>query len=262
MPAQEDRLLEITHQLGEDETVCGLQQSVNYPFAAKLLTQMAQEIRIPLTAILGMASVLNQSIYGPLTEKQKEYVEVIHHSSQHISTLVDEIVRLMELSCNRTKLKLSSASVEMVCQQAVNQLEQTFSAMKPQIRLTVEPGSRTWVLDAEKMSQLVYHLGFSVIHHASPGSLMRIHVARRKAQLNLTVWTTHPWLGDGFSQSQPMLEHFNTEMTNENHSSFQELPARHVLSLMLSQQLAEVQGGTLVLSGSPESGYRYSVSLP
>ena len=261
MPNQENELLD-THANGADKTACELQQNFKYPITGKLLAQMTQELRTPLTAILGMASVLNQSIYGPLTEKQKEYVEVIHHSGRQVLTLVDEIIRLVALNHNHVKLKPSQTNVEIVCQQAVNQLEQTFLAVKPQIRLTVEPGSRTWVLDTEKFSQLVYHLTFSVLHYAISGSSIRIHVARREQKLNLTLWTTHPWLGDGLSQSKPMLVHLNPENPDETTSLFQELPARHLLSLMLSQHLAEVQGGTLVLAGSPESGYRYSVSLP
>jgi signal transduction histidine kinase len=39
----------------------------------KLLNHLAQELLTPLTSVLGMASVLNQEIYGPLTSKQKEY---------------------------------------------------------------------------------------------------------------------------------------------------------------------------------------------
>lgn len=262
MPNQENGLLDDTHAGGADETACELPQSFKYPITAKLLAQMTQELRTPLTAILGMASVLNQSIYGPLTEKQKEYVEVIHHSGRQVLALVDEIIRLVALNHHHVTLKPTRANVEIVCQQAVNQLEQTFLAIEPQIRLTVEPGAKTWVLDTEKLSQLVYHLGFSVIHHASPGSSIRIHVARREQKLNLTLWTTHPWLGDGLSQSKPVLVHLNPENPDETASLFQELPARHLLSLMLSQHLAEIQGGTLVLAGSAEAEYRYSVSLP
>ena len=50
----------------------------------KLLTYLAQEFRTPLTAVLGMASVLQQEIYGPLSRKQKDYLGIIHHSGSTI----------------------------------------------------------------------------------------------------------------------------------------------------------------------------------
>ncbi|MHC5595587.1 MAG: ATP-binding protein, partial [Nostoc sp.] len=38
--------------------------------------------------------------------------------------------------------------------------------------------------------------------------------------------------------------------------------SRESLGLLLSCQLAELHGGQILIQGSPESGYRYVVSLP
>ena len=63
----------------------------------KLLTLLTQELLTPLTSVMGMASVLNQGIYGPLTDKQREYVEVINERSRYLRSLVEEIIALAKL---------------------------------------------------------------------------------------------------------------------------------------------------------------------
>jgi len=163
----------------------------------KLLTQLTQELRTPLTSVMGMASVLARQVYGPLTNKQKEYLEIIHRSGQHLVTLVEEIVALGLLNETSKKLNLTSVDIEMLCQQAMNSLYEMAESRQQKIRLSIEPGSRIWLLDKDKVRQLVYYLVFSIIHSAEAGGEVRIHVSRKSKKLKIAVWFSHPWLGDG-----------------------------------------------------------------
>lgn len=165
-----------------------------------LIAHMTQELRTPLTSILGMASVLTREVYGPLTDKQKEYMGIVHTSGQYLLTLVNEILELGALNDTNPTLSLSSVDIEMLCQQALKTLEQAAQRREQELRLTVEPGRRIWLLDKDKVRQMIYHLIFSVIQASSADSIIRIHVSRKTDGLNIMVWTTNPWLGDGFPQ--------------------------------------------------------------
>ena len=48
---------------------------------------MSHELRTPLTSILGFSSVLLQQLFGSLTDKQRQYLETISASSNHLVTL-------------------------------------------------------------------------------------------------------------------------------------------------------------------------------
>jgi signal transduction histidine kinase len=58
------------------------------------LADLAQELRTPLTSIFGMASVLQQEIYGPLSSKQRDYLGIIYQSGQQLVKIVDRISML------------------------------------------------------------------------------------------------------------------------------------------------------------------------
>ncbi len=170
----------------------------------ELLEQLTQELRTPLTSVLGMASVLGREIYGPLTIKQREYLEIIQHSGRYLLSLVNEISELGVLDESTAKLNLAPIDIEMLCQQAINTLEEAAHRREQDIRLSIEPGrSRIWTLDKDKVRQILYHLIFSVIQLSATGSVVRIHVSYKDDMLNITVWVSHPWLGDGITEIDP-----------------------------------------------------------
>lgn len=270
------------------------------PLKLKLLEQLTQELRTPLTSVLGMASVLGREIYGPLTSKQREYLDIIQHSGRYLLSLVNEIAQLGAIDDSQTKLNLAPVDIEMLCQQAINSLEEAAHRREQDIRLSIEPGrNRIWPLDKEKVRQILYHLVFSVIQLSATGSIVRIHVSYKDNALNITVWVSHPWLGDGITEVDPYLRlsssslieltqqtkvHNNSESSeqaanlptiveqlnsvrvsvsnlediNERYSNL----SRESLGLLLSCQLAQLHGGYISIQGSPESGYRYVVTLP
>ena len=166
----------------------------------KLLAQLTQELRTPLTSVMGMASVLTRQIYGPVSSKQKEYLEIIHRSGQHLVSLVDEIVDLKILDQSSEQLQLTSVDIEMLCQQATNSLLEIAQSREQQIRLSVEPGNRIWLLDKDKVRQILYYLVYSVISSAEAGSEVRLHASRKIDKINIAIWVSHPWLAEGLPQ--------------------------------------------------------------
>ncbi|MGF1496689.1 MAG: histidine kinase dimerization/phospho-acceptor domain-containing protein, partial [Elainellaceae cyanobacterium] len=165
---------------------------------ANLIAQMAHELRTPLTSILGMTSVLSREIYGPLTDKQREYLDIVHTSGKYMLSLVNEIAEMGTMDDGPSSLDLHQVNVEMLCQQVITALREVSYRREQEIHLSLEPGRRVWLLDKTKVRQMVYHLVFHVIQLASTGTSVRIHVSRKQGHLNIAVWTSHPMLGEGF----------------------------------------------------------------
>jgi len=264
--------------------------SVSSQIRVDLLSHLAQELRTPLTSVMGMASVLNREIYGPLTTKQKEYLSIIHNSGQYLLSLMNEIVELSEFKESNQSLNLSSVDIEMLCQQAINTLEHAAQRREQKIRLTVEPNRRIWLVDKEKVRQMLYHLIFSVIQSSTAGSIIRLHISRRDNNLNLSIWVSHPWLGeslpyvevyaepslvgsasngkhqkfngdDGIMLPTETIENSTAKLLNASAETSHTTP-RQNLGLILCQQLAELHKGFITVQGGVDSGFRYVINLP
>ncbi len=168
----------------------------------KLLNYLAQELLTPLTSVIGMASVLSQEIYGPLTSKQKEYIDVIQDSSRSLRSLVEEILGLADIDDSTFTIKRTAIDIETLCQQVVNNLSQPASKREQEVNLSISPGPRIWLADKEKVQQMLHHLIFSVIQSAGAGSVIRVHVFRKDEGINIGVWVFHPWLGESLPHAK------------------------------------------------------------
>lgn len=306
-----DRLVEIVPEDAEsanleENLVLGLSsrtthQQTTAKVKIDLLHQLTQELRTPLTSVMGMASVLSRETFGPLTNKQKEYLDIIHHSGQYLLSMVNEILELGIVDSNGTDLKVTSVDIEMLCQQVINSLEQVAKRRDQNLRLSVEPGNRIWLLDKTVVRQILYHLLSSVIQSAETESIVRLHVSRRNSGLTIAVWVSHPWLGEGLpfddaDLSAEMIPVTSPVMTgNAHHCDLELYPiasleanvltvaseaSRHSdlqngaiedrsantvaenLRLLLSRLLVQLHGGKISMQGSSESGYRYVISFP
>lgn len=254
-----------------------------------LMSQLTQDMRNPLTTITGMANMLSREIYGTLTPKQREYADIISTSSQHLLEIANEVLDLGGLDARIQPLNPTSVDIDMVGQH-VNRLLFPLAEQKSQeLRFTVEPGSRLWTLDREVVRQLMYHLIFCIIQLSGEGGTIRVHCAERDNSLNISVWMTHPWLGEGLPEAlaalyrrlgnaeeeSKLLSRLLARATgrlevmteaDEQTRDFQHHPevlqSREILSLLLSRHLVERHQGTLTLQGSPESGYRCIITLP
>jgi len=128
---------------------------------------------------------------------------------------------------------------------------------------------------------------------------VRIHVSRKSKTLNIAVWVSHPWLGDGLPQVEfnlPLLTNYldraladSTDDETESEISdsvvgYQILTSstlataweklreekeksdtktgREILGLILSCNLVEMHGGKITVQGDSKSGYRYVLKLP
>jgi signal transduction histidine kinase len=249
----------------------------------KLLTYLAQELRTPLTAVLGMASVLQQEIYGPLSRKQKDYLGIIYHSGQQLVTIVDEIAQLagfvgeasVQEHRQQHKLTLSSVDPEMLCQLAIQSLEPIAQKKQQQIILNLAQSdplqtkqkNRIWLLDRDKVRQIVYYLSLSAIYATATHHQIAIQLADIADGLQIQIVTSDPQailenlvtipdvIDPSISTIAQLTDHNNNYSIAANIG--QDLRIR--LGLSLSQTLAAAHGGKIEVIAN---GLGYQLSLP
>lgn len=254
-----------------------------------LMSQLTQDMRNPLTTITGMANMLSREIYGTLTPKQREYADIVRDSSQYLLELANEILELSGLDARIQPLNPTSVDVDMIGQQVQRLLSGYAEQKSLEMHFTVEPGSRLWTLDREVVRQLLYHLLFCIIQLSGDAGTLRVHCTERDSSLNISIWMTHPWLGEGLpnvvaalherldcpEDEIELLTALLARATGRAETppsfpgpspQFQHHPeilqSREMLSLLLSRHLIERHEGTLTLQGNAESGYRFMITLP
>ncbi|WP_310425074.1 GAF domain-containing sensor histidine kinase [Chamaesiphon sp. VAR_48_metabat_135_sub] len=241
----------------------------------KLLTHLAQEFRTPLTSVLGMASVLQQEIYGPLSIKQKNYLEIIHHSGLQLVTIVDEIAQLVGFAgvgsgaVNESQLNLKSVDLEMLCQLAIQSLEPLARKKQQQIVLDATVPletltGRIWLLDKDKVRQIIYYLCLSLIHTSGIDRLISIQFAKIADGLQIQITTNDPHVQLKDRYLANPLESIITRSTYQDGSyateQSQDRDLRISLGLSLGHDLAASHGGKIEVVAN-RRGYQLTLPL-
>jgi signal transduction histidine kinase len=238
----------------------------------KLLTHLAQELRTPLTSVVGMASVLQQEIYGPLSNKQKDYLGIIHQSGQQLVAIVDEMSQLSEFNRHQHQLTLNSVDLELLCQLAIQSLEPLAKNKQQQIviiaansaptaALTTEAASPAirWLLDKDKVRQIVYYLCLSLIQANAVDRQISIQLFNLIDRLEIQIISNDLQLS-----LCDRVEIFETTNSLDSIHPCSETSIgqdlRLSLGLSLSHALAALHGGKIEVIAD-DRGYRLTLPL-
>ncbi len=236
----------------------------------KLLAHLAQELRTPLTSILGMASVLQQEIYGSLSSKQKDYLGIIYQSGQQLVTIVDEISQLSEFDLTgenfyhpqpQLSQTVRPVDLELICQLALQSLEPLAQKKNQQLDLDLtswnsQPETlfeQSGSIDKNKIRQIVYYLCLNLIHASSPDCQISIRPIKSSAGLQIQLVTNDPQM----ILAQPD-RCADLESIADRPMIVRDL--RMSLGLALSHTLAISHGGAIEIMADGQ-GYQFNLPL-
>ena len=84
------------------------------------VANISHELRTALNAILGFSQVMNDEVFGPIENKKyKEYIKFIQSNSNHLLSLVNEILDLSKIQANKMFLHETTIDLKQLLQDAI-----------------------------------------------------------------------------------------------------------------------------------------------
>jgi signal transduction histidine kinase len=76
----------------------------------EFLANVSHELRTPLTAVIGYISIMQDGLAGPVTDEQRTTLEQVKDSSEHLLTLINDLLDLTALK--RGTVEATTAEVD------------------------------------------------------------------------------------------------------------------------------------------------------
>lgn len=123
------------------------------------LSSMSHEFRTPLNAISGYAQMIGGEIAGPLGHaRYREYAEAIQLASNHLSSLVNDMLDLGKIESGNFEMDLQPVRLEPVVQSAVMIVKEAFPKGCRNITISMDDDGLTVVADERSLHQVLLNL--------------------------------------------------------------------------------------------------------
>ncbi|KGF72598.1 hypothetical protein DO97_07390 [Neosynechococcus sphagnicola sy1] len=90
----------------------------------EFLACISHELKSPLTAVLGLSTLLKEQMLGALNPRQLRYAHLIYQSGRQLMDVVNDILDLTRIETAQLELNLAPVNIVQVCDRALKQAQQ------------------------------------------------------------------------------------------------------------------------------------------
>lgn len=237
---------------------------------SEFLANMSHEIRTPINAIVGYTELLNLGISGPINARQKEQLERVLASSQHLLTLINRILDLAKLDARYMRVEHRLFGAQDAIRTAIEQVAP--QAAERQVEVVAEEPDDpklTYMGDEVRVRQILVDLLSNAITFSAAGD--RVRVSCRLAdtpapELDIELAGEGPWTAISVEDQGVGIA---PERLEQMFRPFEQIDTGHTrshggagLGLPISRELARLMGGEISVESTPGKGSIFTLWLP
>ena len=219
------------------------------------LANMSHELRTPLNGIIGFAEFLADGKPGPVSPKQKEYLEDILHSGKHLLHVINDVLDIAKVEAGKMELSLEPFSIAKAIDDVYAALELTAQKKRLQIRIQLDPEFDEVTLDRNRFKQVLYNLFSNAVKFTDEGGSVEV-VSTKISQDRFRLVVADTGIGIKSEDLKRLFKQF------EQISAGQRRGQGTGLGLALTRRIVELQSGAIDVESEFGKGTKFTVVLP
>ena len=215
----------------------------------EFLAMVSHELRVPLSAIKGAMSSLQESAHELDRAEIREFARMASEQSDIVRSLVADLLDIGRIETGTLSIEPAPSDLRAAIEQARTALSNGEAGHA--IRIEVPPGLPPVMIDGNRIAQVLANFLSNAAKHAPEGSCIRVGATREDAHVTVSVRDE----GSGFtSEQRPFL--FRKFASGGN-------GADAGLGLAVSKGIVEAHGGRIWAdSPGPGLGATFSFMIP
>ncbi len=221
----------------------------------QFLANMSHEIRTPLGSIIGFTSLLQKTQLEPA---QKQHVIIIEKSSEHLLSLVNDILDLSKMEAGKLLLEKTAFNLADLVKEVADSL--SIKTKEKGLQLLVEipaHANKQLIGDPYRIRQVILNILSNAIKFTEKGSItisVDLRLLYEKYRAEICIIDTG--IGIPLEKQKEIFEEFSqadTRITRKYGGTG--------LGLSIARKLTEMHGGKISLESALGSGSKFTVRL-
>jgi signal transduction histidine kinase len=226
---------------------------------AEVIASIAQELRQPMSSIIGYTDLMLGESVGILGALQRKFVERIKASTERIGSLIDDLIQITTLETGLMSLKPENVDLNLIIDNAMAYTSSQLREKNISLRIDLPEALQPIQADREAIQQILIHL-LQNAGAASPveGSItMRVRAERENEQDYVLMQVADT--GGGIPQGD--IERVFSRLYRADNALIEGVGDTGV-GLSIAKTLTEAQGGRIWVDTEAGTGSTFSVLLP
>ena len=221
---------------------------------ANFISMVTHELRSPLNAINGYLDLTLEGVGGPLNERLHEFVRRARSSSEHLTSLVDDLLLISRADAGQFRLNVGQANVKTIIQNAFEEVELMAAEARVKLSVHLPPDLPPLVADEGRLKQVIRNLLTNAIKFTPEGGQVSIRAEIRGTQVEIAIQDT----GRGMQPEHlpRIFERFYQVARGQGSRGGQGL------GLAIVKTIVERHHGSISVESTPGEGSTFTISIP
>lgn len=226
---------------------------------AEVIASISQELRQPLSSIVGYTDLLLGESVGILGALQRKFVDRIKVSTERIRSLTDDMIQITTLATDLNELKPESVDLNTIIDNAMSYTSSQLREKNISLNLEVPKSVSSIHADREALQQILIHLLQNAGAATPYEGTIRLKVQTRSEERSEFILIQVTDQGGGIASED--LPRVFTRLYRADNVLIQGVGDTGV-GLSIARTLTEAQHGRIWVESIPGAGATFSVLLP
>lgn len=220
----------------------------------RFLANMSHELRTPLTNIIGFARLMLKGIDGPLTEQQRQDLEIIYHNGEHLLGLINDLLDISQIEAGLMELQFREVDLAELIRSVMSTANALVRGKDVVLQEEIAPDLPKVRADPARIRQVLLRLLANAAKFTDRGS---ITVRARPSDGHVLVSVADTGVGIAPEDRERIFERFEQGSVGDGRR-----PNGAGLGLSLSKEFVEMHGGTIWVESELGQGSTFTFTLP
>src|SRR6266540_1884779 len=221
---------------------------------SQFLANVSHELRTPLNSIIGFTRIVLRRTEGKIEPLQKENLQKVLVSSDHLLNLINELLDLAKIEAGRMEVFAETFKLDEILRVATTTVEPLLRNGNVKLVTEIASDIPPMKTDRDKLKQCVLNLLSNAVKFTERGEI-KVAAWRDNGALKLTVSDS------GIGMNQEALRYIFDEFRQADMSSTRKYGGTG-LGLAIVKKYINLMGGDIVVESEEGKGSKFTITLP